>query len=187
MFRPADKTAAGFNFYHGYLAVVYGVVATDGLELLGGSDKANFALPPSVLLFFGVFVIGLHFWFVCSTVDESTHIFYRALAGDSRAYLFFFVDAMVATAFAWLVLAMFHGVAHRGTLLLRWFLVAAVVSLAYDVYSRVLVSAGRRSERADDDRREVVSKYGETVKAWLLQDSLFVAGALLLLVLDHYA
>jgi hypothetical protein len=25
------------------------------------------------------------------------------------------------------------------------------------------------------------------VKAWLLQDSLFVAGALLLLVLDHYA
>ncbi|HTW24057.1 MAG TPA: hypothetical protein VMD78_10685 [Candidatus Baltobacteraceae bacterium] len=185
MAGPADKTAAGFTFYHGYLAVVYGVVATDGLELLG--DKSTFGLPQFLLLFFGVFAIGLHFWFVCSTVDESTHTFYRVLAGDSRAYLFFFVDAMFATAFAWLVLAMFHGVPSRGKLLLRWFLVAAVLSLAYDVYSQILVSMGRRSKSADDDSRKVISNYNDTVKAWLFQDSLFVAGALLLLLLDHVA
>jgi hypothetical protein len=187
MMRPADKTAAGFTFYHGYLAVVYGVVATDGLELLGGNEKACFGLPPFLALFFGVFVIGLHFWFVCSTVDESTHTFYRVLAGDGRAYLFFFIDAMVATAFAWLVLAMFHGVPSRGQLLLRWFVVAAVLSLAYDVHSQVLVSVGLRRKHIRPDQRETVVQYGRTVKAWFFQDALFMVGALLLIELDRHA
>jgi hypothetical protein len=146
--QPADKTAAGFTFYHGYLSVVYGLVATEGLGQLGKTiataDEWQFRVPPSLLLFLGVFVIGLHFWFICSTVDESSHKFYRAFAGEKWAYIFFFVDATVATSFAWLVLAMFHGISSRRNLVFSWFLVAAVASLAYDLYSRVLVSAGRR-------------------------------------------
>jgi hypothetical protein len=186
--QPADKTAAGFAFYQGYISVVYGLVATDGLEQLGTIDAIRewqFRVPPSLFLFFGVFIIGLHFWFICSTVDESTHKFYRALAGDRWAHIFFFADAIVATSFAWLVLAMFHGISSRRELLFPWFLVAASLSLAYDLYSRVLVSVGRR-RIGGEDPLALVSSYGTTVKNWLIQDSGFFLGASLLLVLDKY-
>lgn len=183
--QPADKTAAGFTFYHGYLSVVYGLVATDGLEQLGEIAGWRFRAPPSLLLFLGVFVIGFHFWFVCSTVDESSHRFYRAFAGDKWAYLFFFVDAIIATSFAWLVLAMFYGISSGRTVLFEWFLVAAAVSLAYDLYSWALVSAAR-ARTSSEDLRAFTPSYGTTVKCWLIQDSAFLFGALLLFLLDRY-
>ena len=185
--QPADKTAAGFTFYHGYLSVVYGLVATEGLGQLGTIKKMHeweFGIPPYLLLFLGVFVIGLHFWFICSTIDESTHKFYRVLAGDRWAYAFFFVDAIVATSFAWLVLAMFHGIS-TGHALFRWFFAAAVGSLAYDVYSRMLVSAaGKRARR--QGAASLVTSYKMSVKRWLIQDSSFLLSALLLLELDKH-
>ena len=184
--QPADKTAAGFTFYHGYLSVVYGLIATDGLDLLVKVNERQFGVPPSVLLFLGVLVIGLHFWFICSTVDESSHRFYRAFAGDRWAYIFFFVDAIVATSFAWLVLAMFHGISSRRDLLFPWFLVAAAVSLAYDLYSRVLASAGHKRATTREDSPAIISSYSTTVNCWLIQDSVFFLGALLLYVLDKY-
>jgi len=176
--QPADKTAAGFTFYHGYLSVVYGLVATEGLVQLGTIEKPHeweFGIPPFLLLFQGVFVIGLHFWFICSTVDESSHKFYRALAGDRWAYAFFFVDAIVATSFAWLVLAMFHGISSRRDALFPWFLLAAAGSLAYDLYSRILVSAaGKESSQAGRrqshhqlrDDREVLAYSGFRFFPW---------------------
>jgi hypothetical protein len=186
--QPADKTAAGFTFYHGYLSVVYGLVATEGLIQLGSIKKLHeweFGIPPFLLLFLGVFLIGLHFWFICSTVDESSHKFYRALAGDRWAYALFFVDAIVATSFAWLVLAMFHGISSRRDALFPWFLLAAAGSLAYDIYSRILVSAtGKRARR--QDAHSLITSYGMTVKYWLIQDSSFFLGALLLFVSDKY-
>jgi hypothetical protein len=186
--QPADKTAAGFTFYHGYLSVVYGLIATEGLGQLGTIKKMHeweFGIPPFLLLFLGVFVIGLHFWFICSTIDESTHKFYRVLAGDRWAYAFLFVDAIVATSFAWLVLAMFHGISSGREALFRWFLAAAVGSLAYDLYSRILViTADKRARR--QDALSLVISYGTSVKCWLIQDSSFFLGALLLFVLDKY-
>ena len=181
--HPADKTAAGFTFYQGYISVVYGLVATEGLGQLGQQSGWYLRIPSCTLLFLGVFVIGLHFWFICSTVDESSHKFYRALAGDKWAYIFFFVDAIVATSFAWLILAMFHGISSGRELLFDWFLVAASLSLAYDLYSLILVGAGRSSTYGKDIR-PVVSGYGTTVKNWLIQDSGFFLGALLLFNLD---
>jgi hypothetical protein len=183
--QPADKTAAGFTFYQGYISVVYGLVATEGLGQLGERSGWQFRIPPSLLLFLGVFVIGLHFWFICSTVDESSHKFYRALAGDRRAYILFFVDAMVATSFAWLILAMFHGISSRPRLLFDWFLVAASSSLAYDLYSLILVGVGR-SKTYRKEMQPLASSYSTTVKNWLIQDSSFFLGALLIFVLDYH-
>jgi hypothetical protein len=181
--QPADKTAAGFTFYQGYISVVYGLVATEGLGQLGQQSGWYLHIPSCALLFLGVFVIGLHFWFICSTVDESSHKFYRALAGDRWAYIFFFVDAIVATSFAWLILAMFHGISSGRELLFDWFLVAASSSLAYDLYSLVLVGAGR-SRTYGKDMQQVVSSYGTTVKNWLIQDSVFFLAAVVLFSLD---
>jgi hypothetical protein len=185
--QPADKTAAGFTFYHGYLGVVYGLVATEGLGQLGTVRKMHeweYGIPPFLLIFLGVFVIGLHFWFICSAVDESTHKFYRVLAGDRWAHAFFFVDAIVATGFAWLVLAMFHSIS-SGQALFRWFLAASVGSLAYDLYSRMLVSAaGMRARRQDS--AGLITRYKMTVNRWLIQDSTFFLGALLLLELGQH-
>lgn len=176
-----DKTAAGFTFYRGYISVVYGLIATDGLEQLGTIDKLEwqFRVPPRLLLFLGVFVIGLHFWFICSVVDDSSHDFYRALAGDKWAHLFFFTDAIFATGLAWLVLAMFHGISSPQHLLFSWLLVASAVSVAYDLYSGMLVGVGRKMARGED-QRAFISRYGATVKYWLVQDSSFFLGGLLL-------
>jgi hypothetical protein len=182
-----DKTAAGFAFYRGYISLVYGLIATEGLGQLGTIDegmKWQFHVPSHPLLFLGVFVIGLHFWFICSTVDDSSHDFYRALAGDKWAHMFFFADAIVATGFAWFVMAMFHGVSSRHQLF-SWFWVAAAASLVYDLYSRVLVGLARGGTRGEDPR--AFSGYSTTVKYWLIQDSCFFLGTLLLVALDKLA
>jgi len=183
--QPADKTAAGFTFYHGYLSVVYGLVATEGMIQLGTIDKAHeweFRTPPFLLLFLGVFIIGLHFWFICSTVDEASHKFYRATRGDRWAYAFFFLDAIVATAFAWLVLAMFHAISSGRTSLFSWYLVASVGSVGYDLYSWLLVITAQERGR-DENAVTLIKDYGAIVKGWLIQDCCFCAAASLLLLL----
>ena len=181
-----DRTAAGFTFYRTYISLVYGLIATEGLGQLATIDKQQewkFHVPSHLLLFLGVFVIGLHFWFICSVVNDSSHDFYRALAGDKWAHIFFFIDAIVATGFAWLVMSMFHGVSSRNQLF-SWFLAAAAASLAYDLYSGILVSVGRRRARRQD-LRAFIPSYGTTVKCWLIQDSTFFLGAVLLFALGN--
>jgi hypothetical protein len=178
------KTAAGFTFYRAYISLVYGLIATEGLAQLGTIDKQQewqFHIPSHLLLFLGVFVIGLHFWFICSVVDDSSRDFYCAFAGGKWAHIFFFTDAIVATGFAWLVMAMFHGVSSRDQLF-SWFLAAAGGSLAYDLYSSILVTVGRQRVRGES--QAFISNYATTVKYWLIQDSSFFLGALVLFVLD---
>src|SRR6516164_4736060 len=167
--QPADKTAAGFTFYHGYLSVVYGLVATEGLIQLGTIDKLHeweFRAPPFLVLFLGVFVIGLHFWFICSTVDESSHQFYRATRGDRWAYVFFFLDAIVATAFAWLVLAMFHAISSGRGALFSWYLVASIGSLSYDFYSWLLVITAPKRSR-NENAATLTKRYETIVNGWM--------------------
>ena len=187
MTHSTDKNSKGFEFYEAYISVVYGLVATDGLEQLGPvgtADPLRFGIPPALLLFFGVFVIGLHFWFTCVSVDKTSGDLYCALAGDRWKLIFFFVDAMVSTAFAWLVLAMFRGIATGRGLLFWWFLAAAGLSLVYDGYSSILLLICRR--RREEHSSAARTHYGTIIKHWFLQDGLFLLGAGSLCVLAKY-
>jgi hypothetical protein len=136
--RPSfgDQAAkkAAFNFYNGYLAVIYGLLVTDGLHnvVTFGSDPNNH--PWNFLdafLFLGTFLTSLHFWFVCATVDDLSQDFYRILSGgeDPCFDLLLLFDAFVATALAGLVLAMFQAIPKNNPQLFLWLSCAAGLSL----------------------------------------------------------
>lgn len=180
MHSPADQPGerAAFDFYHGYLAVIYGLVATDGLEhvtAFPGEAKWSFLV---IVLFFGTFLVSLHFWFVCATVDELSHVFYWALAGRKRAWfeLLLLFDALAATAFAGFVIAMFQSISGKHVRFFLLFLVAAGVSLLYDLYSYLLISRARRRQQEVRDQA-IIERYGKKVTRWLKQDLIFVLTA----------
>lgn len=144
----ADQSGrkATFDFYNGFLAVVYGLLVSKGLENLliftNEENRDSIGFP----LFMGSFVLSLHFWYVCATVDDLAQDFYQVCV-KSRAPLFnllVLIDLFVATGFALCVLAMFNPIpnqdtSHPNPQFFVWFLIAGGLSLLYDVYSRLLM------------------------------------------------
>lgn len=172
--QPAEKNT--FDFYNGYLTVVYGLLVTNGLSYVVKFTNKNPSLSlESIngLLFLGTFLTSLHFWFACATVDDLADRFYRVLAGNIRPAFQFFVliDIIVATIFAGLLLAMFDAIPDDRFFL--WFLVAAGLSLLYDLYSRALVSVSGKW-RLEVYERSTTKEYGARINAWIRADSVFV-------------
>jgi len=154
-FADQSGKRAAFNFYNGYLTVIYGLLVTDGLHYV-----VTFASDPNncqqwnflnAFLFLRTFLTSLHFWFVCATVDDLSQDFYRILSGENNPCfdLLLLFDAFVATAVAGFVLAMFHAIALGQTRFFLWFLCAAGLSLLYDFCSRISVSYARREHEEE--------------------------------------
>ncbi len=144
--QPGKKSA--FAFCNGYLTVIYGLLVTDGLQYVVAfsRDPNNKWNPLNAFLFLGAFLTSIHYWFACATIDDLSQDFYRILAGKENPYfdLLLLFDALVATAFAGFVLAMFHAIPPERTRFFLWFFWAAGLSLFYDFYSCILVSYARR-------------------------------------------
>lgn len=181
---PLGTKAAGNGkpsetFYDAYLAVIYGLVATKGLEIWVdlNSHTAWHLVPPYFPLFLGIFIAGLHFWFTCTAVEGSAWSFYCALVGKKWSALFLFADALVATGFAGISLAMFSAIPEHLKMLFRWFIFAAIASLLYDCYARVLVFLCERRPRRGEEK--TVSEYKTLVHQWFVVDGVFSLGALL--------
>jgi ABC-type multidrug transport system permease subunit len=174
---PTDQSEkkAAFNFFNAYLAVVYGLLVTDGLhdvvEFSNGPKSLHQWNSVNVLLFLGTFLISLHFWYACATVDDLSQDFYRILAGrnDSFFDLLLFFDAFVATAFAGFVLAMFQAIPPENTNFFLWFFCAAVLSLLYDFGSRFLVSYARGAHK-EGREPDTIQRYGQKVTKWIKAD-----------------
>lgn len=183
----AKKTA--FDFYNAYLAVVYGLVVTEGLqEAVKFTDPVNWQLVNG-LLFLGTFVVSLHFWFVCATVDDLSQNFYVILSGkkSSEFDLLLLFDALVATTFAGLALTMFHAVSQKWSRFFVWLCFAAALSLVYDLYSSFLVFlAGRPSRRrgAAAGTQHAVERYRRELWCWVIIDAIFFVLAAGMLLYD---
>jgi hypothetical protein len=183
--RQSEKLA--FDFYQGYLAVIYGLVATKGLEYLATFPSEHESLSPTVkVLFLGTFLVSFHFWYVCATTDDLSQSFYRLLAGpnDSLFQLLFVFDALVATAFAGWTYAMFKAVADKPELLFQMLLWVAGLSLGYDLYALVLTFLARRT-RTDVKDQVTISAYGQKIDSWIKGDCLFVLVASGICFLHH--
>lgn len=170
---------ATFDFYNGYLTVVYGLLVSNGL---GYVVKFTSTRPShswesvDALLFLGTFLTSLHFWFACATVDDVSEDFYRALAGATAPVfeLFVLLDIAVATILAGLLLAMFDAIPEERFFL--WFLLAGGLSLLYDLYSRSLVSLARWLGRGGQER-DAIDEYQRRIGNWIKADSVFVAAS----------
>jgi hypothetical protein len=179
-----------FDFYQGYLAVMYGVVATKGLENLSKfpSEHDNWTLA-AILLFLGSFLTLLHFWYVCSTVDHVSSAFYRIAADRKEPWfqLLLLFDVLISTAFAGCTLAMFQAMSPDAmpdpvtkalpdpvVSVFVWLLRAAVLSLLYDLYSGALTYRARLVASKD---HAVIKSYKRRIAAWIRADLLFVVAA----------
>jgi hypothetical protein len=181
---PTDQPEkrAAFNFYNGYLGVVYGLLVTDGLHYVVAftSDTKNHRQWNSlnVFLFLGTFLTSLHFWYVCATVDNLSQDFYQVLAGGNDSFfdLLLLFDAAVATSFAGFALAMFQAIPPENTGLFLWFLCAAGLSLLYDFGCRFLVSYARRAHK-EEREPDTIQRYGDKVSNWIKADLVFAIGS----------
>jgi hypothetical protein len=176
--HPEKKTV--FSFYNGYLGVIYGLLITDGLHYVvgfGTDTNRHQWNSLSVFLFLGTFLISLHFWYTCATVDDLSQEFYQILAGWNEGVfeLLLLLDAVVATAFAGFMLAMFQAIPPEQTKFFLWFLCAAGLSLFYDVNSRFLVLYARR--RKEQREQDTIQRYNQKVRKWITADIVFTIGS----------
>jgi hypothetical protein len=180
--KAEPEKKAVFSFYNGYLTVIYGLLVTDGLQCVvnftSDPNKPNRWNSLNAFLFLGTFLVSLHFWYVCATVDDLSQDFYRVVAGgkEPRFDLLLLLDALVATAFAGIVLAMFHAVPPKDSRFFLLFLCAAGLSLLYDSVSRLSVLYARRVHH-EERERNTIRRYGMKVTIWIDVDILFIIGS----------
>jgi hypothetical protein len=172
-----SKKKATFDFYNAFLAVVYGLLVSKGLEyvVIFTSDHPTHQWESiDALLFLGTFLTSLHFWFVCATVDDLSTDFYQIFVGSRTSFLglLILVDVLVATAFAGLLLAMFDAVPKHP--FFKWFWLSGALSLVYDLYSRILIWRARRKYGRNN---YTIEKYGGRINSWSKKDLIFVAAS----------
>jgi hypothetical protein len=170
---------ATFDFYNGYLTVVYGLLISNGLGYVvkfTSINPSNSWKSFDALLFLGTFLTALHCWFVCATVDDLSQDFYRVLTSRKTPLteLLVLIDIAVATIFAGLLLAMFDAIPDERFFL--WFLLAGGLSLLYDLYSRGLIALARWLRREEPERK-TIGEYGVRVSSWIKTDFVFVTAS----------
>ena len=175
----ADESGkkATFDFYNGFLTVVYGLLVSKGLEYVVTftSDHPTHQFESiDAFLFLGTFFTSLHFWFVCATVDDLATDFYQIFAGRKTSFLglFILIDVVVATFLAGLLLAMFDAVPNQRFFF--WFVFAAAVSLSYDFYSRILIFIAGRMRGRD---QLTIDKYRGRINGWIKKDFIFLSAS----------
>jgi hypothetical protein len=96
-----------FDFYNGFLAVIYDLLVFKGLEAAVMFTKEESRETVGFPLFLGAFFASLHFWFMCATVDNLSEDFYQVFVRSKTALFNFLVlvDLSVAALFAFCVLA----------------------------------------------------------------------------------
>lgn len=185
----AQKKAV-FNFYNTYLSVVYGLLVTDGLHYLVAyiSEPEKMKLFNSVKAFLlaGTLLTAFHFWYVCATVDDLAQDCYRIVAETNTAYfdLLVLFDAVIATVFAGLVLAMFEAIPQNNERLFFWFLCGAVLSLLYDFGSSLVVLHGGRAQQ-EERHQQTIHKYGRKIIYWTTGDVIFLGVSAAMYFLYH--
>ncbi len=175
------ESKGAFGFYNVYLGVIYGLLVTEGLQCVvkfqcdSNGDRWDSL---NVFLFLGTFLVSLHFWYVCATVDELSRDFYRICVGGNESYfdLLLLFDALMATSFAGFVLAMFHAIPPKESRFFLWFLCAAGLSLLYDSASGLLVLYARRV-RHEEHERKTIQRYGQKVTKWINEDIVLAIGS----------
>lgn len=172
-----SEKKATFDFYNGFLTVVYGLIVSKGLEYVVTftSDHPTHQFESiDAFLFLGTFLTSLHFWFVCATVDDLATDFYQTLIGGKASLLglFILIDIVVATFLAGLLLAMFDAVPRPRFFF--WFVFAAAISLSYDFYSWILIFiAGRMHRRG----QLTIDRYRGRIKGWIKKDFIFLSAS----------
>jgi hypothetical protein len=168
---------ATFDFYNGFLTVVYGLLISKGLEYVVTftSDHPTHQFESiDAFLFLGTFFTSLHFWFVCATIDDLATDFYQIFVGKRTSFLglFILIDVVVATFLAGLLLAMFDAVPSQRFFF--WFMFAAAVSLSYDFYSWILILIARSMRGRD---QLTIEKYGRRINGWIKKDLIFLSAS----------
>ncbi len=172
-----SEKKATFDFYNGFLTVVYGLIVSKGLEYVVTftSDHPTHQFESiDAFLFLGTFLTSLHFWFVCATVDDLETDFYQTLIGGKASLLglFILIDIVVATFLAGLLLAMFDAVPRPRFFF--WFVFAAAISLSYDFYSWIVIFiAGRMHGRG----QLTIDRYRGRIKGWIKKDFIFLSAS----------
>jgi hypothetical protein len=178
----ADQSGkkATFDFYNGFLAVIYGLLVSKGFETLVTYVKESNRKTVGFPLFLGTLLMSLHFWFVCATVDDLSEQFDEVFVGRKTRFfnLLVLVDLSVATFLALCVLAMFNSIPNKDPnqppdqRFFVWFLLSGGLSLVYDAYSRALVWCAEQSRQQDTD--DAIQNYRRKINSWLTQDCVFV-------------
>lgn len=164
-----------------YLTVIYGLVTTDGLRefIVSFRRPDHLLFWTGLLLFGGTFLQALHFWMTSVTADKTAAKMYDQLAVRSprQRILRLLADMLFATTIAGCILTMFLNLDASGRIFFRFFLILAVVSFGYDLFTLVMSSLTEAlGDGATSGERSTQSDYRRLVTTWLLQDVYCVAG-----------
>src|SRR6266436_9579368 len=133
------------QIYRDYMTIVFGLVATKGLEKLAERAASNELTWSQVPFFLGAFVIGVHYWYVCVAYAGESSATYKALSDSPTKKFwknlsritFFGVPVLFFSAYAGAVVMFFYAIPTRYDLLFRAFWLLLLASVINDVWDLV--------------------------------------------------
>jgi hypothetical protein len=140
------------SLYRDYMTIVFGLVATKGLEQLAESAFYHHLSWSQAPFFLGAFVVGIHYWWVCVNYATISAATYNELSDRPSArfgknisrIIFFGVPVLFVSAYAGSVVMFFYAIPERYDLLFRAFWVLLLTSWINDVWDLAATLSARQ-------------------------------------------
>jgi len=169
------------DLYRNYMTIVFGLVATKGLEQL--ADRAfRHALSWSQALFFlGAFIVGIHYWYACVDYAKLSKPTYDKLSKPQAKQFwknvskitFFGVPVLFVSAYAGSVVMFFYAIPERYDLLFRAFWVLLFTSSINDVWDYVTTRCAGKGAFNGENKDKEFKHALKLTKRWLLIDGVY--------------
>jgi hypothetical protein len=169
------------HLYRDYITIVFGLVATKGLEQIADRAFHSELSWSQAPFFLGAFIVGIHFWYVCVVYAGISGPTYQRLADLPKTefrkslsrIIFFGVPVVFVSAYAGTVVMFFYAIPGRYDLLFRAFWVLLLASLINDFWG--LATTAYAQKGAAGDVRTAVQKALKLNGRWFLLDLIYFA------------
>ncbi|HTW23908.1 MAG TPA: hypothetical protein VMD78_09925 [Candidatus Baltobacteraceae bacterium] len=167
------------HLYRDYITVVFGLVATKGLEQLSESViKKESPLWIQAPFFLGAFIVGIHYWYVCANFAGVSSTTYGVLSEkiSSRQFfknlsniILFGLPVLFVSGYAGAVVMFFYAIpAHYG-LLFRAFQVLLGISWINDAWD-IAIAIYAKKKTNNTDEINAIENQRKLSQLWLILD-----------------
>jgi len=172
------------HLYRDYITVVFGLVATKGLEQLSDSALKNELSRIQAPFFLGAFIVGIHYWYVCASFAGVSSTTYGVLSEKISTKQFlknlsniilFGLPVLFVSAYAGAVVMFFYAIpAHNYGLLFQAFAVLLAVSWINDAWDIAIAIYAKKKTNIADEKAAIDNQRNLSL-LWLVLDFLFFA------------
>jgi hypothetical protein len=140
------------QLYRDYMTIVFGLVASKGLEQLAERALHRELSWSQAPFFLGAFIVGIHYWYACVFYAGISRPTYDKISenGSSEAWknikriTLFGVPVLFVSAYAGSVVMFFYSIPGRYDLLFRAFWVLLLTSSINDIWNCAVTAYARK-------------------------------------------